>query len=739
MYKIYFFILFGIVSIFSFSGLVLAQGEEKEDQVPKLKAMLARVKTRKSEMTLSNDLGVNYLISSPDSAIRYANRALDLSHELISNEDEFQALSTLKAAYLQKGMYEKAVLYEIQLAAFYEKINNEEKLTETLKEIGDTYRNEGVYGSALQYYVYLLKIREEKSDVKGIVNVMNDIGIVFREQKNYKESLRYFTDAYDLLKQNTSLTEELGDTFSNIGTAYYYMANYDSANFYFEKAYALKNKSGNFNAIAKAINDLGLIQSAKNNYPEAIKRFTEALNILANIHSEDFFTTNIILNNIGDTYMKAGDVKKALQYHQEALFIATESHIKERMLVSYQSLVEVYKAMNDFKSAYQYEHLYNLAKDTLYTNQTAKQIAEMRTYYDTEQKQKSIEILSKQNEINTLDLKRRNQFLIFLGLGLLLSGILGFVLYGRYLFNKKANKLLRAQNEEIMDRKQEIMTQRDALEEQSKELSATLAELDRKSHAVISSLNYASRIQSAILPQKNQMDALFGSNCLLFFQPRSVVSGDFYWFAKIAKPSGGHKIILTAVDGTGHGVPGAFMSLVGSSLLKEIVHTRQITSPEQILIELDEGVKETLQQHDTHNQDGMDLALCMIDYEEGIMEFAGAKNPLIVIQDEELQVLKGDRYGIGGIDKVHKHKDFHKHTIELKKGSMFYIFSDGFQDQFGGSEGKKYGLKQLKDFLFSIHLLPFEEQEKRLAHELTTWQGTKEHQTDDVLIIGFKV
>ncbi|TAH19530.1 MAG: hypothetical protein EAZ08_08560 [Cytophagales bacterium] len=735
MYKKYFFILLvSIALIFSFHSLLLAQ----EDQVPKLKAMLARVKTSRSEMTLSNDLADTYLVSVPDSAILYANRALDLSHELISNEDEFQALSTLKAAYLQKGMYEKAVLYEIQLAAFYEKTNNEEKLTETLKEIGDTYRNEGVYGSALQYYVYLLRIREEKSDTKGIVNVMNDIGIVFREQRNYKESLRYFKDAFDLLAQNPDLTQELGDTFSNIGTAYYYMTNYDSANFYFEKAYILKNKIGNFNEIAKSINDLGLIQSAKNNYPEAIKRFTEALNILANIHSEDFFTTNIILNNIGDTYLKAGDVKKALQYHQEALFIATESHIKERMLVSYQSLVETYKAMNDFKSAYQYEHLYNLAKDTLYTNQTAKQIAEMQTRYDSEQKQKSIEILSKQNEINTLDLKRRNQFLAFLGVGLLLSGILGFVLYSRYLFNKKANKLLRAQNEEIMDRKQEIMTQRDALEEQRKELSITLSELDRKSHAVISSLNYASRIQSAILPQKNQMDALL-HNCLLFFQPRSVVSGDFYWFAKVQKPNGGHKIILTAVDGTGHGVPGAFMSLVGSSLLKEIVYTRQITSPEQILIELDEGVKETLQQHDTHNQDGMDLALCVIDYEEGIMEFAGAKNPLIVIQDEELQVLKGDRYGIGGIDKVHKHKDFHKHTIELKKGSTFYIFSDGFQDQFGGGEGKKYGLKQLKDFLFSIHLLPFEEQEKKLAHELTTWQGTKEHQTDDVLLIGFKV
>ncbi len=737
MHKNITLLLFFLSTIASFS-LLQAQ-DEQINQITSLKEILSHVKNKRAEMNLSNELAMAYLSANlPDSAIRYANRALDLSHELISNNDEYQALNTLKASFLQKGMYEKAVLYEIQLAAYYEKINDEANLTQTLKEIGDTYRNEGVYGSALQYYLYLLKIKEEQGDVRGIVNVMNDIGIVFREQKNYKESLRYFVDALNLLRKNSSLIEELGETYSNIGTAYFYMNNYDSASHYFDVAYKMKAKQGDLHEIAKAINNLGLIQRAKGNYAEAIKRFSEALNLLANIHSDDFLTTNIILDNIGNTYLKAGDLKKALEYHQEALYVAKNAHIKERMIASYQSLVETYKAMNDYKNAYEYEHLYNLAKDTLYNIQMAKQIAEMQTRYDSEQKQKSIEILSKENEINSLELERRNQFLLFLGVGLVLAAVLGFVLYHRYRFANKANKLLKAQKEELWERKMEIISQRDALEEQSKELSLALQELDKKNHAVVSSLNYAYRIQSAILPQKSELEAVL-SECLLFFQPRSVVSGDFYWLGKVPKPNGGHKIIFTAVDGTGHGVPGAFMSLVGSSLLKEIVHTRQITSPEQILIELDEGVKETLKQHDTHNQDGMDLALCVIDYEENTLEYAGAKNPLVMILDNELHVFKGDRYGIGGIDKARRHKDFHKHLIDLQKGATFYIFSDGFQDQFGGSEGRKYGLKQLKDFLFSIHHLPFAEQEKKLAEELANWQGTKEHQTDDVLVIGFRV
>jgi tetratricopeptide (TPR) repeat protein len=737
MHKNITLLLFFLSTIASFS-LLQAQ-DEQINQITSLKEILSHVKNKRAEMNLSNELAMAYLSANlPDSAIRYANRALDLSHELISNNDEYQALNTLKASFLQKGMYEKAVLYEIQLAAYYEKINDEANLTQTLKEIGDTYRNEGVYGSALQYYLYLLKIKEEEGNVRGIVNVMNDIGIVFREQKNYKESLRYFVDALNLLRKNSSLIEELGETYSNIGTAYFYMNNYDSASHYFDVAYKMKAKQGDLHEIAKAINNLGLIQRAKGNYAEAIKRFSEALNLLANIHSDDFLTTNIILDNIGNTYLKAGDLKKALEYHQEALYVAKNAHIKERMIASYQSLVETYKAMNDYKNAYEYEHLYNLAKDTLYNIQMAKQIAEMQTRYDSEQKQKSIEILSKENEINSLELERRNQFLLFLGVGLVLAAVLGFVLYHRYRFANKANKLLKAQKEELWERKMEIISQRDALEEQSKELSLALQELDKKNHAVVSSLNYAYRIQSAILPQKSELEAVL-SECLLFFQPRSVVSGDFYWLGKVPKPNGGHKIIFTAVDGTGHGVPGAFMSLVGSSLLKEIVHTRQITSPEQILIELDEGVKETLKQHDTHNQDGMDLALCVIDYEENTLEYAGAKNPLVMILDNELHVFKGDKYGIGGIDKARRHKDFHKHLIDLQKGATFYIFSDGFQDQFGGSEGRKYGLKQLKDFLFSIHHLPFAEQEKKLAEELANWQGTKEHQTDDVLVIGFRV
>jgi serine phosphatase RsbU (regulator of sigma subunit) len=708
------------------------------DQVTKLKEMLSRVKAKQSVMTLSNELAMAYLMDLPDSAAKYAQAALDISHELISTEDEFQALSTLKAAYIQKGMYEKAILYEIQLAAYYEKINNELKLTETLKEIGDTYRNEGIYGSALQYYSYLLKIKEDKADTKGMADVMNDISIVFREQKNYKESLRYCTDALQLLANHPELQDEFSETFNNLGTAYFFMESYDSANFYFEKAYSIRKQKGDLGEIAKVTNSFGLIFRAKGDYSQAIGKFTEALNLLENINSIDYFTINIILDNIGDTYLKMNDLKKALEYHQQALAVARKAHIKERMVESYSSLVETYKALNDYKNAYEYEHLYNLAKDTLYTVQTAKQIAEMQTRYDSEQKQKSIEILSKENEITTLELKRRNQFLTFLGVALLLAAILGFALYNRYRFANKAKRLLEMQKAELLERKQEIMSQRDALAEQSKELAITLGELDKKNHAVISSLNYASRIQSALMPQKNEIESVF-PNFFLFFQPRSVVSGDFYWLAKVPKGNGNYKIIFTAVDGTGHGVPGAFMSLVGSSLLKEIIHTRHITSPEQILIELDEGVKETLKQHDTHNQDGMDLALCVIDYEAGIMEFAGAKNPLVLIQDEELQVLKGDRFGIGGIDKVHKHKDFHKHIIQLKPNSTFYIFSDGFQDQFGGEEGRKYGLKQFKDFLFSIHNLPFVEQEKLLSKELLAWQGTKEHQTDDVLVIGFKI
>ncbi len=268
---------------------------------------------------------------------------------------------------------------------------------------------------------------------------------------------------------------------------------------------------------------------------------------------------------------------------------------------------------------------------------------------------------------------------------------------------------------------------------QKNEIQKKNTEITKKNDDIESSIRYASRIQAAILPQKNKIKKLLPESFILF-KPRDIVSGDFYWLSE-----NDGKIIITAVDCTGHGVPGAFMSMISSTILNEIVNQKNIVNSASILENLHTGVNTSLKQKETANQDGMDMALCTIDKENKVCYFSGAKNPLVYIQNGELKQLKGDKMPIGGMLSERKnHKPFASYEIPLKEDNTFYLFSDGYQDQFGGPKGRKFMRKRFKELLFEIHQKPMEEQKLILDKEIELWKGKLE-QIDDILVIGFKV
>jgi serine phosphatase RsbU (regulator of sigma subunit) len=216
------------------------------------------------------------------------------------------------------------------------------------------------------------------------------------------------------------------------------------------------------------------------------------------------------------------------------------------------------------------------------------------------------------------------------------------------------------------------------------------------------------------------------------FMPRDIVSGDFYWFTH----KNGH-CVITAVDCTGHGVPGAFMSIIGNDLLNDIVNIRGVVEPAQILELLDQGIRTTLKQDVNDIQDGMDMALCTIDSENKRLRYAGAKNPLIYVQGDEIFQIKADKMPIGG-KQLYANSAYQNHEIALDKPTWIYMFSDGYQDQFGGPGNKKFMLKKLRELIFEIHKLPMKEQQKILQDTLKEWMGA-EKQLDDILVIGLKV
>jgi serine phosphatase RsbU (regulator of sigma subunit) len=272
--------------------------------------------------------------------------------------------------------------------------------------------------------------------------------------------------------------------------------------------------------------------------------------------------------------------------------------------------------------------------------------------------------------------------------------------------------------------------------------------LDKKNRDLMGSLNYASRIQGATLPRLSVIRQHLPES-FVFYRPKEVVSGDFFWFAQVPTGPQTELLVVIAADCTGHGVPGAFMSLIGTKLLNQIVLLRGITSPGQILAELHRDIRATLRQRETANRDGMDAAVCVLHREwkgelgqapgpqVAKLEFAGARNPLTLVRGGTLHEHKGSRFSLGG-DQELDQQAFVNHEIGVQPGDMCYLYSDGYQDQFGGDQNRKFMPYRLKALMVAHAAKPVDQQQAAFAQNFAAWKG-QGPQIDDVLLMGFRV
>lgn len=270
---------------------------------------------------------------------------------------------------------------------------------------------------------------------------------------------------------------------------------------------------------------------------------------------------------------------------------------------------------------------------------------------------------------------------------------------------------------EIVQQKEEIEIQKELVEEKNKDIT--------------DSINYASRIQQAILPIMDEIKKVLPES-FVFYRPRDIVSGDFYWFVKKGKD-----VYIAAADCTGHGVPGAFMSMIGHTLLNEILNQKNITSTGEILTELHKQIRISLKQDQQESRDGMDIALCKLNIETLMLEYSGAMRPLYLIIDGELSEVKADKFPIGGLQDNDEKRMFKSNEIQLKKGDLFYIFSDGYADQFGGKDGKKFMVKRLKELLLNVAPHSMSHQYNEVVNAYLEWLGDGE-QIDDILFVGVR-
>jgi serine phosphatase RsbU (regulator of sigma subunit) len=358
------------------------------------------------------------------------------------------------------------------------------------------------------------------------------------------------------------------------------------------------------------------------------------------------------------------------------------------------------------------------------------------------EKEKEILLLKKEQELQDAIVNEqkakinanRNR-LIFISFGGLLMLILAFVSFRAYHQKRKDNEIIIKQKDEVEKQKDEITAQRDEIETQRDHVM-------QQKQEITDSINYAQIIQRAVLPEEELITKALPDHFILF-KPRDIVSGDFYWFKQIKN----HAVIVAA-DCTGHGVPGAFMSMLGISFLNEIVSKSRFDSAGEILNRLRHKVKTSLKQRGEkgESKDGMDIALCIVDLEYNMLQYAGAYNPLLIVrpngEQPELIEVKANRQPIA----IHmKEEDFKTNEIQLQKDDTFYIFSDGYIDQFGGEKGQKFKTKHFKNLLLSINDKSIAEQKEILDETIESWRsnpginGVPHEQVDDILVVGVRI
>jgi serine phosphatase RsbU (regulator of sigma subunit)/Flp pilus assembly protein TadD len=661
-----------------------------------------------------------------DSAKVLSEEALMISKQF--NDVHFigESYNALGGAYLFKGDFYKAI-DNFQLALLnFSNINEMNRAADMMNNLGVVHRKMGKYEKAIRYYLEALPIKEKSDDKKEPISLLNNIGGIYYYQKNYKKAEEYYSRVLELSLQTNDNTG-IAASYNNLSLIAFEQKNYEKALELNKKALELRKLNNDQYGIAVCLNNMGRIYQAVHDYNQAVFHFLQALDRYKKTGDWDGAANS--LYNIGAIYTEKKDYKTALKFLEESAAISDSLGATVNLRDNYRVMAECHKALGNTTKAYDYMRDFVILNDSIINEQSLKHTAELEAQYESGRKESEIKLLKQEKLIQEKDNERqkaeinRQRLLknsLLAGLGFII--IIAILVLFQYLQKQKANKILKQQNEEIHQQKLLIEQKSNELAEKNKE--------------VTDSIRYAKRIQQAIFPTDELIKSHLPESFVLF-KPKDIVSGDFYWL----QPSflNNNLFYIAAVDCTGHGVPGAFMSIVGNNLLTEAVKVSGKIKPSEILDELNKNLSIYLHQKNdsTSIRDGMDISLCAIDRERNMLTFAGAYNHLYMIRNNELHIFNADKKAIGTWSEEN-YMPYNQHNITLQKGDVFYIFSDGYADQFGGPKGKKFKASQLRDLLLSVHQEPFNKQKEQLNNKFESWRGNLE-QVDDVLVIGFKI
>jgi tetratricopeptide (TPR) repeat protein len=605
------------------------------------------------------------------------------------------------------GNYNQAIAYSNQSIKLGENINFKRGLAGAHNNRGISYFNKGNYPEALKNYLLALKYAKEMSMLDIISSSTMNIGIVYAVQKDYKKAFIYFNESAEILKKLDD-SQSLADLYNNMGCLNNELNNYEEAITKFNLALSLHKKNGFDQGILSTFNNLGEANKKGKNYNLALSYFYKAIEIGNQIKDKNGIA--YAKNKIGSILISQKKYDSAIGYTKDALQIAEEIGSLELTQESHQLLFESYNAKQNYKEALVNYINYIDHRDSILNLGNAKKILQLQMENDFNIKQNAEKLKQEAKDVLANQEKKRQKIIIFtISLCFVIVLLLSILIFNRFRITLKQKQLIEKQKEKVESQKTII---------------------EYKNKQVLDSIYYAKRIQTAILPTisnfKNKL-----SNSFILYLPKDIVAGDFYWQEII-----NDNILFAACDCTGHGVPGAMVSVVCNNALNRAVREFNKLHPAEILDKTLEIVIENFNKSEDEIKDGMDISLCNYHVGSKILEYAGANNPLWIIRNNELIEIKANKQSIGNSENV---KPFTNHSIQLLSGDCVYLSSDGYGDQFGGLIGqKKLTKKRFKQLLISLSALDIEIQSEKIASFFYEYKQNIE-QVDDVLVIGFKV
>lgn len=712
---------------------------------------ISKIENQLQRIDLMNKHAWQIRRSNPSMSLSIASETNELSVKADYQKGVADSLKNSGTAFYLLSAYESGII-DLNKAqkAFYQ-LGDKKSESDCIRNLGNIYHSIEEFDKSIELYFKAKQLSTEINDQKGIAYNLGNIGFVHFLCRRYKKAENFLYQTYHLLKELNDILG-LADVINNIGKNNLALNQFEKAFTCFNESLMYSQQINHTRGIANAYQNLGCYFDQMSDINQSITHFMASWKAAEKMGEKSLMAD--IAKKISATYEKMYEFDKALNFYKKHDELKTEV-----LRSSNKSTITAIQAQFDVEQVEREKEIFKLRN------------ADLASY------KKELEDNTTKLELLSLVASQSDNVIIITDA----EGELNFVndsfvrfnqatfeeikkIKGSTIYDISNNPDIRSLVKECIENKKSVtyevlnisqkgdkvwgsslltpvfnrngeLTNLIIIETDITERKNTEQIIAQKNKDITSSITYGKRIQEAMLPEISKMTGEF-SDCFVLNKPKDIVSGDFYWFNKLDD-----YVVFAVADCTGHGVPGAFMSMIGIDLLNQIVDDSSITTPAAVLENLDIKIKKALKQTGEGNEttDGMDIAFCEFvkgESSEVILRYSGAYRPLWLVRNNELIEFKADKYSIGG--DVTRDKKFKIHSISAQKDDVFYIFTDGCIDLFGGKKGKKFRANGLKELILKIHHLPMTEQEAIFTQTFNEWQGDLE-QVDDMLIMGFKI